>query len=80
MPEIVPFRLTANIVDAFGILGEKGVFQKSCEVVLRVMRKNAQNIRSFLFSFIHDPLIESSSNVKVEIKDALQTVTKKLNG
>jgi hypothetical protein len=44
------------------------------------MRKNTQNIRSFLFSFIHDPLIEASSNLKVEIKDALQTVTKKLNG
>ena len=40
VPEIVPFRLTQNIVDAFGIFGEKGVFQKSCEIVLRVMRKN----------------------------------------
>jgi phosphatidylinositol kinase/protein kinase (PI-3 family) len=26
VPEIVPFRLTANIMDAFGIFKEKGVF------------------------------------------------------
>lgn len=80
VPEIVPFRLTPNIVDAFGIFQDKGVFQKSCEIVLRVLRKNSPNIRSFLYSFIHDPLIEASNNVKVEIKDGLATVSKKLNG
>lgn len=26
IPEIVPFRLTSNIMDAFGIFKEKGVF------------------------------------------------------
>lgn len=41
VPEIVPFRLTANISDALGAMGEKGIFQASCNVVLRVMRKNA---------------------------------------
>ena len=40
IPEIVPFRLTCNIMDAFGIFKEKGVFTKSSEVVLRVLRKN----------------------------------------
>ena len=80
VPEIVPFRLTANIMDAFGIFGEKGVFVKSCEIVLKVLRKNNKNIQSFLFSFIHDPLIEANNNVKVEIKDGLNTVSKKLNG
>jgi phosphatidylinositol kinase/protein kinase (PI-3 family) len=59
IPEIVPFRLTQNIMDAFGIFKEKGVFQRNCEVVQRVLRKNSKNIVSFLDSFIHDPLIES---------------------
>ena len=80
VPEIVPFRLTQNIIDAFGIFQEKGVFKKSCEIVMRVLRKNAPNIKSFLFSFIHDPLIEANNNVKVEIKDGLNTVSKKLTG
>mmetsp|Transcript_25760 Transcript_25760/g.25040 ORF Transcript_25760/g.25040 Transcript_25760/m.25040 type:complete len:682 (+) Transcript_25760:1053-3098(+) len=33
IPEIVPFRLTHNIIDAFGIFKEKGVFVSTCEVV-----------------------------------------------
>lgn len=44
------------------------------------MRKNNSNIKSFLFSFIHDPLIEANNNLRVEIKDGLATVSKKLNG
>ena len=67
VPEIVPFRLTANIVHAFGIFKEKGVFQKSCEVVMRVLRENSLNIRSFLLTFEYDPLIESTSNLKVDM-------------
>lgn len=80
IPEIVPFRLTQNIMDAFGIFKEKGVFQRTSEVVLKVLRKNQQNILSFLYSFKNDPLIESTNNIKVEITDALEIVKKKLNG
>lgn len=80
VPEIVPFRLTQNIMDAFGIFKEKGVFQRTCEVVLKVLRKNQSNILSFLYSFKNDPLIESTNNIKVEITDALEVVKKKLNG
>lgn len=49
-------------------------------MVLRVLRKNQSNILQFLYSFIHDPLIEASQNLKVEIKDALEVVKKKLHG
>lgn len=31
-PEVVPFRLTPNMVDAFGITGHEGVFRRVCEV------------------------------------------------
>ena len=37
-PEIVPFRLTHNMVDAMGPMGYEGVFRRACEVTLRVMR------------------------------------------
>lgn len=80
VPEIVPFRLTTNILDAFGIFKEKGVFQSTCEVVLRVLRKNQKNIISFLESFVHDPLIESQNNIKVDVKYALDVVNHKLLG
>jgi len=80
VPEIVPFRLTANIMDAFGIFKEKGIFQKCSEVVMRVMRKNQKNILSFLETFKHDPLIENSNNIRIEVKDALEVIERKLSG
>ena len=45
-----------------------------------MLRKNQSNILQFLHSFIHDPLIEASQNLKVEIKDALEIIKKKLHG
>ena len=37
-PEVVPFRLTQNMIDAFGVAGVEGVFRKTCEVSLEVRR------------------------------------------
>jgi len=67
-------------MDAFGLFKEKGTFQRSSEVVLRVLRKNQNNIIAFLHSFTHDPLIEATQNIKVDIPDALGLVKKKLQG
>ncbi len=36
IPEMVPFRLTQNLVDAFGVSGYKGAFHRACEVTLQV--------------------------------------------
>ncbi len=36
VPEMVPFRLTQNVVDCFGISGVEGVFRKSAEITLQV--------------------------------------------
>ena len=33
---MVPFRLTQNLVDAFGVSGYEGVFRRACEVTLQV--------------------------------------------
>lgn len=38
VPEIVPFRLTRNMIDGFGATGVEGTFRKSCEKALKVMR------------------------------------------
>lgn len=57
-PEIVPFRLTPNIIDAFGIMGYEGVFRRVCEVTMGLLRENKATLRSVLESFIHDPLVE----------------------
>jgi phosphatidylinositol kinase/protein kinase (PI-3 family) len=47
---------------------------------MRVLKKNQSNILSFLYSFIHDPLIEGQQNIKVDINHALDVVKKKLVG
>ncbi|KAL4128066.1 hypothetical protein PRIC2_007060 [Phytophthora ramorum] len=57
-PEIVPFRLTPNIIDAFGITGYEGVFRRVSEVTIHLLRENSETLRSVLESFIHDPLVE----------------------
>jgi hypothetical protein len=36
VPEMVPFRLTQNLIDGFGVSGYEGVFRKSCEITLQV--------------------------------------------
>ena len=57
-PEVVPFRLTSNIVDAMGVTGYDGVFRRSCEVALAVMRSHQETLMGVLETFIHDPLVE----------------------
>lgn len=36
VPEMVPFRLTQNIVDCFGVTGVEGAYRKCAEVTLKV--------------------------------------------
>ena len=56
IPERVPFRLTADMVDGFGISGVQGVFQRCAEETLRVLRVGSDVIMTVLEVFKHDPL------------------------
>lgn len=56
IPETVPFRLTRDIVDGFGITGIHGVFDKSCEHTYRVLRHNKDHILAILDVLRWDPL------------------------
>ena len=38
IPEIVPFRLTNNMIEAMGPLGFEGIYRKTCEVTLKILR------------------------------------------
>lgn len=60
-PEVVPFRLTQNIVDAFGLTGYNGVFSKVAELTLGVLRRNRETLKGVLESFLIDPHVEWSS-------------------
>lgn len=56
--EKVPFRLTQNIVDGLGITGVEGMYRRSCEITLRILRENRNSLMSVLESFVHDPLLD----------------------
>lgn len=56
IPEKVPFRMTANIVDGMGPSGTTGVFQRCAEETLRVLREESEVIMTVLEVFKHDPL------------------------
>ena len=40
IPETVPFRLTRDIVDGFGLCGVEGVFRNSCETILELLKNS----------------------------------------
>jgi ataxia telangiectasia mutated family protein len=55
-PELVPFRMTRNVVDGMGVTGVEGVARRCCEHALRVIRANRAPILTVLEVFLHDPL------------------------
>lgn len=93
-PELVPFRLTHNIVDAMHpVLGYDGEFRKSCEVTLSILRRYRDLLLFVLETFVHDPLVEWQAGINSkqkkrsgseaeneEGKKTLSLIDAKLNG
>ena len=55
IPELVPFRLTRDIVDGMGITKTEGVFRRCCEFTLEALRKEAYSIMTILDVLRYDP-------------------------
>ena len=56
VPELVPFRLTRDVVDGFGVTKTEGVFRRCCEFTLDALRKEAGTIMTVLDVLRYDPL------------------------
>ncbi|KAG6454519.1 hypothetical protein O3G_MSEX008741 [Manduca sexta] len=56
-PERVPFRLTHNMQAAMGPLKHEGMYRKSCEAVMRVLRSQTAALMSVVGPFVYDPLV-----------------------
>ena len=54
-PEMVPFRMTHNMVDAFGTFGVEGPFRKCCEITMTLLRNHEDGLMTVLETFLHDP-------------------------
>lgn len=94
-PEMVPFRLTQNVVDGFGVTGVEGAYRRSAETTLGVLRKHRDTILSVMDTFVHDPLVEWTRNEKSlrsgvaggegegenpQARDAMATIEGRLKG
>ena len=56
VPELVPFRLTRDVVDGMGITKTDGVFRRCCEFTLDALRKESYTIMTILDVLRYDPL------------------------
>ena len=85
-PELVPFRLTQNMIATMGLTGVEGVFRKTCEFVMKLLRKNKPLLLSTLSSFTADPSIDwnvkngTQAAVNKRAQEALRVIDRKLSG
>ncbi|GAQ42611.1 DNA-binding protein kinase TEL1 [Aspergillus tubingensis] len=56
VPEVVPFRLTRDLVDGMGISKTEGVFRRCCEFTLEALREESYSIMTILDVLRYDPL------------------------
>lgn len=56
IPEVVPFRLTRDLVDGMGITKTEGVFRRCCEFTLEALRQYSYSIMTILDVLRYDPL------------------------
>ena len=88
VPEVVPFRLTPHFVDGMGVTGYEGVYRASCEITLKVLRENKDQIISVLEAFLHSPLVDwkrhkiatADGNFNQNALEVLERTKKRLNG
>jgi serine/threonine-protein kinase ATR len=57
-PEVVPFRLTPNMLDAFGPTGADGVYSGGLQTAMKTLRDNRDTLLSVLEPFLKDPIID----------------------
>lgn len=61
IPEVVPFRMTRDVVDGMGVTKTDGVFRRCCEFTLDALREDAHSITTILDVLRYDPLHSWSS-------------------
>lgn len=57
-PEVIPFRLTPNMLDAFGPTGANGTFSGGLKSAMSILRDNRDTLLSVLDPFLRDPVID----------------------
>ncbi|KAF2489805.1 hypothetical protein BU16DRAFT_566907 [Lophium mytilinum] len=63
VPEVVPFRLTRDLIDGMGYTKTEGVFRRCCEFTLDALREEREGIMTLLNVLRYDPLVNWSLSV-----------------
>jgi serine/threonine-protein kinase ATR len=86
-PEIIPFRLTPNMVDALGPCGVDGMYTGALVESMNTLRKNKDTLLSVLEPFLKDPVINLKSSkgsqksiVVNSAKDSIAKIGGRLDG
>jgi serine/threonine-protein kinase ATR len=78
VPEIVPFRLTHNMTEAMGPLGYEGIYRKTCECSLKILRDYKEPLITILKTFIYDPLVEWKTQTQMKESINGETISAKV--
>lgn len=94
-PEVVPFRLTSNMLDAFGPTGADGIYTGSLMTAMSTLRDNRDTLLSVLEPFLKDPIIDwrrhrsqqkqgksssSSNSETAQAKRSIKVIDERLRG
>ncbi|KAK7608921.1 hypothetical protein JOL62DRAFT_524081 [Phyllosticta paracitricarpa] len=85
-PELVPFRLTHNMVDAMGPYGVDGPFRTAAQLTLQQLQQNLDTLMTILETFLYDPTADfigkkrRSIGVPTTPEEVLESVSSKVRG
>lgn len=68
VPELVPFRLTHNMINAMGPLGVEGLYRKCSQITMRVLQEQMSTLMSVLRPFVYDPLVSWNRTNKTDVR------------
>ncbi len=71
-PELMPFRLSRDVVDGFGVRGVDGAFRRCCEVTLDVLRKNKDVLLTVIEVLLHDPMYNWGLSPEEVLREQMQ--------
>jgi serine/threonine-protein kinase ATR len=77
-PELVPFRLTHNMVDAFGAYGYEGPFRTASELTLKILRQYEDTLMTIMETFLYDPTTDFITKPKKRVLGVPETPTEVL--